>query len=409
MRRWRKREGDLKLLDLRRAYLQLHVDPELWKHQVVSFKGKHYYLTRLGFGLNCAPRIMSRILDAVLSQDATVRAGTDNYLDDILVDEKIVSTNTVTNLLNRYGLEAKPAEALHDGAKVLGLLVSGSSNGILEWKRANPSPDPSCVGSTLSRRELFSICGQLVGHYPIAVRLRVTCGYLKRISEGSRWEDDVGDGARNMLKELLGELKYADPVEGVWRADSSRGRVWCDASSLAVGCALEIGGRIVEDAAWLRKKEDGAHINMAELDSVLRGVNLAVKWNLEELEIVTDSATVFGWLKSILLSTHMIRTRGMNEMLVRRRLSVLKELCSEYNLKVTVVWTASSKNKADILTRVSSKWLQAQKQKETVTTPACVAAAANEEENQVRRIHERHHLGIDRTFYMVNKEFPTIS
>lgn len=40
--------------------------------------------------------------------------------------------------------------------------------------------------------------------------------------------------------------------------------------------------------------------------TVLRGVNLAAKWSLKEFEIVTDSATVCGWLKSILADTHMI-------------------------------------------------------------------------------------------------------
>ena len=45
------------------------------------------------------------------------------------------------------------------------------------------------------------------------------------------------------------------------------GTVWCDASSLATGVVLEIDGSVVEDAAWLRKKHDAAHINVAELDA----------------------------------------------------------------------------------------------------------------------------------------------
>ena len=35
---------------------------------------------------------------------------------------------------------------------------------------------------------------------------------------------------------------------------SSAGVVWCDASSIATGVLLEIGGVVAEDAAWLRKK-----------------------------------------------------------------------------------------------------------------------------------------------------------
>ena len=57
------------IIDLRKAYLQLHVDPKLWRYQAVCYKEKYCYLTRLGFGLNCAPRIMSVILAKVLELD----------------------------------------------------------------------------------------------------------------------------------------------------------------------------------------------------------------------------------------------------------------------------------------------------------------------------------------------------
>ena len=39
---------------------------------------------------------------------------------------------------------------------------------------------------------------------------------------------------------------------------------------------------------------------MAELEAVLKGVNLALKWELARLTIKTDSATVNGWLKSVI-------------------------------------------------------------------------------------------------------------
>ena len=52
LRRWRRMGSRIRMVDLRKAYLQLHVHPELWKHQVVEYKGRRYCLTRLGFGLN---------------------------------------------------------------------------------------------------------------------------------------------------------------------------------------------------------------------------------------------------------------------------------------------------------------------------------------------------------------------
>ena len=70
------------MLDLRKAYLQLFVARELWKHQAVRYKGAFYYLTRLGFGLSSAPKIMSLILKKVVSLDPVIHLGTDFYIDD---------------------------------------------------------------------------------------------------------------------------------------------------------------------------------------------------------------------------------------------------------------------------------------------------------------------------------------
>ena len=49
---------------------------------------------------------------------------------------------------------------------------------------------------------------------------------------------------------------------------------WCDASNLTVDVCLEENGNIIEDASWLPKEQDVMHINLVELDAVLRGVNL---------------------------------------------------------------------------------------------------------------------------------------
>ena len=78
------------VLDLKNAYLQLHVCEDLWKFQTVSHKGKFYVLTHLGFGLNCAPKIMSTVLHKVLSMDPIIEAATDCYIDDIIVNTDII-------------------------------------------------------------------------------------------------------------------------------------------------------------------------------------------------------------------------------------------------------------------------------------------------------------------------------
>ena len=44
---------------------------------------------------------------------------------------------------------------------------------------------------------------------------------------------------------------------------------------------MEVGGTIVEDATWLRKTTDYNHVNVAELEAVLKGVNLALWWGFK--------------------------------------------------------------------------------------------------------------------------------
>ena len=104
LRKWRRLGNNVVLLDLRKAYLQIHVAKDMWKHQTVKWNNKYYYLTRLGFGLNCAPKIMTSILNKVLSLDDDVRSGTDAYMDDIIVNYDLVSPSRVMDHLAQYGM-----------------------------------------------------------------------------------------------------------------------------------------------------------------------------------------------------------------------------------------------------------------------------------------------------------------
>ena len=53
LRTWRQKSVNCALLDLRGAYMQIFVDDEFCKYQMVKFKDQFYTLRRLGFGLNC--------------------------------------------------------------------------------------------------------------------------------------------------------------------------------------------------------------------------------------------------------------------------------------------------------------------------------------------------------------------
>ncbi|XP_068224113.1 uncharacterized protein [Palaemon carinicauda] len=272
LRKWRQTGENVSVVDLKSAYLQLSVDEKLWPYQLVNYKGQTFCLTRLGFGLN-SPQIMSRILKTVLSKDEKIERATSSYIDDILVNESIASADEVIRHLNTFGLITKSPESLNGGA-ALGLQLQ-RVGGELMFERGNTVPE---VADMLTRRELFSVCGTLVGHYPIAGWLRIACSYIKRRASGARWEDPVGEQSMMMVKEVIERVKLDDPVRGNWCVPSVKhGVVWCDASKIAMGVVLEINGKIAEDAAWLRKKDDFNHINVAELEAALKGVNLAIR------------------------------------------------------------------------------------------------------------------------------------
>ena len=335
LRRWRLMGDRLGVVDLKNAYLQLHVRRDLQEFQIVRVGDRHYRLTRLGFGLASAPRIMAAVVRHILASDSDISAATDHYVDDIVVDTDLVSTERVVQHLQRYGLVTKPPETL-DGTRLLGLQLRDCGQGRMRWTRGKDVPQLPSDGQ-LSRRELFSFCGCLIGHYPVAGWLRVACSFIKRCSEGQGWRDGVGERVTAWLVEVLQRVSRSDPVQGFWAVPEVKaGRVWCDASSLATGVALQIGDAIVEDAAWLRKKGDAAHVNVAELDAVIQGINLAIRWNLEVVEVVTDSATVRGWMSSVLTGSHRVRTHGLAEMLIKRRLALVAELIQAYGLSVTV-------------------------------------------------------------------------
>ena len=52
--------------------------------------------------------------------------------------------------------------------------------------------------------------------------------------------------------------------------------VLVDESSIATGMALETNGTVIEDACWLHPINNTQHINLAELDTALKGTNLAL-------------------------------------------------------------------------------------------------------------------------------------
>ena len=122
LRSWRQKSSNCALLDLRDAYTQIGMIDEYskYRYQIVEFEGDYYMLRRLGFGLDCAPKIMKAAVFKVLSLDKNIFKATDQYYNDIIIDLNIVSVEKVKEHLLRFGLATKPAENLCS-AKVLSL------------------------------------------------------------------------------------------------------------------------------------------------------------------------------------------------------------------------------------------------------------------------------------------------
>lgn len=227
---WRQLRGEPVLVDLKSAYLQIQVVKDLWKYQLVQHHERTYCLTRLGFGLGVAPRIMAKILKTVLARSTEVKAATSSYVDDNLLNESLLTADRLIQHLERFGLATKPPEKL-DGGAALGLRLERGRSGELMFSRGNILP---ILPESLTRQELFSVCGMLVGHYPVAGWLRVACRYIKRKAEGTCWDDDDGEHAMTMIKEVMEQVKKADPVRGRWSVNTEAGgSVWCDVSSIA--------------------------------------------------------------------------------------------------------------------------------------------------------------------------------
>ena len=238
LRSWRQKSANCALLDLRNAFMQISVVDECSKYQTVKFEGNFYKLTRLGFGLNCAPEIMKAVVSKVLSLDEKISKATDHYYDDIIIDLNVVSAQVVKDHLLKFGLIAKPSENLNS-AKVLGLQTY-EKKGVVHWRRTELKKEinPSNLNS-MTKRQVFSLCGKLVGHYPVAGWLRVACSFVKRSCESNAWDSFAGSVAIQRLSEVLSRLDVDDPVKGIWSASTGKLNVWCDASQIAYGVALE--------------------------------------------------------------------------------------------------------------------------------------------------------------------------
>eukprot|EP00117_Sycon_ciliatum_P011312 scpid18689/ scgid1770/ Gag-Pol polyprotein; Matrix protein p10; p20; Capsid protein p25; Nucleocapsid protein p14; Protease p15; Reverse transcriptase/ribonuclease H p90; Integrase p46 len=377
LRSWRSREDEHELLDIRKAYLQVHVRDDLLRYQVVVWQDKTYVMTRMGFGLSVAPKVMDIIVKYVTRDMPEV----DNYVDDVIVPKPLSSA--VSARLAAYGLPTKPAEDV-SSARVLGLQLFTGADNELHWRRRDGVQLE--VADEITRREVFSWCGRLTSHYPVCSWLRPACGYLKRLaSVESAWDKPVCDAVVHCCAELQAMLDKADPATGKWavNVEARDCTVWCDASDVAYGALLECDGAVVEDRSWLRPASDRRHINVAELNAVLRGLTLATDYRVKTATVVTDSKTVYGWLSARLGNIHRVKTNSLFDVVVERRLQAVEDIVAETGMQVHLRWVPSAENKADKLTRVPDTFVRCWRKLQPSASPAAASAAVSAPSRQV--------------------------
>ncbi|XP_043232536.1 uncharacterized protein LOC122386889 [Amphibalanus amphitrite] len=325
------------------------------KSKTVMIENQRHCLTRLGYGLCVAPLVMKAVIRTVLERDADVNRAVLPYVDDLLVNEDIVSAERVVAHLANFGLECKPPERAAGGARLLGLRVSREL-GRLVWSRDNPVGPPPAV---ITRRGVFSWCGRLIAHMPVCGWLRPAVAWLKRrvndVTQG--WDDITYDGVlQKQISHVAARVASHDPAHGLWSVRSDRAVVWVDASSVAAGVVVESpDGDVIEDGCWLRKDES-THINVAELNAAVRGINVAVAWDMRVIDLRTDSVTVHRWINDALSGRTRLRTKAHGEMLIRRRVDMIRQLVDELELSLSVTLVRSAANRADELTRVPKDW-----------------------------------------------------
>ena len=64
----------------------------------VVFRDEQYCLIRLGFGFNIVPMVVKAMISEILKEDDDIKQSASSYVDDILINEDVVSSDKVVSL-----------------------------------------------------------------------------------------------------------------------------------------------------------------------------------------------------------------------------------------------------------------------------------------------------------------------
>ena len=143
-----------------------------------------------------------------------------------------------------------------------------------------------------------------------------------------------------------------DPVKGTFAYDPEKDWIlFTDASNDAYGAILIIGGVVVQDFCSLRKKHDLRHINEAELQATIHGLEL-VNGYVQTLKRKNQTITaVYEWLNSK-VSGECRPIKGMSKTLIERKRLTFFDTVEVMGITVKMELVPSEKNPADELSRI---------------------------------------------------------
>ena len=107
LREWRQDGDRCAVVDLKKAYIQIYMKPSFWPYQA-RWKGKDKLLTRLGFGLSSAPKIMTAIVEYVIGSHDVMKNVVSSYIDDLYIKLNLANCDEVVEHLKSWGLNRRP-------------------------------------------------------------------------------------------------------------------------------------------------------------------------------------------------------------------------------------------------------------------------------------------------------------
>ena len=75
-------------------------------------------------------------------------------------------------------------------------------------------PQQKAAQSVASKRQLLSLCGKLIGRYPVGSWLQVACGYMKRQISDSGRNKPISLQVLRMLEDVLPQVRECNQVQG---------------------------------------------------------------------------------------------------------------------------------------------------------------------------------------------------